>query len=222
MDIHKLLKQKSKSFDPSDTLRITECAYVTGRAFATHLNKAELVIRLPGLIKFNEANPTDAPINILTCKGLLIKGLRTCFAIRMQQKIMQSTHVEKIGQANRSCLAQSVGVNGGCSNNCILCENGHLLKQFAELVRQANEITRPEPYAQICSRQLERCLMAFRTSPWSLLGCSDFPNHMYRAMVEILKVGLRAHLTDRSNFGFGAFSRMEQIYKMVTSGNDIS
>ena len=218
MDISKLLKQKSKSFDPSETLRIIEVAYVAGRCFSTHLNKTELVIRLPGLIEFDENDPLTAPINIATCRGLLYKGLKGCLAIRMQQRVMQVTHAEKIEQNGRACLAQSLGISGNCTSDCPICTNGHLLKQFIELVSQANDVTRPEPFAQICSRQLEKCLLAFQSSPWLLLGSKDFPNAMYRAMVEILKVGLRSHLTERSNFGFGAFNRMEEIYRMVTLG----
>lgn len=218
MDIGKLLKQKTKSFDPSETIRVIEVAYVAGKHFSTHLNKTELVIRLPGLIEFDENDPFSAPINIATCRGLLYKGLKGCLAVRMQQRVMQVTHADKIEQQGRACLAQSLGINGGCTSDCPICSNGHLLKQFVELVGQANEVTRPEPFAQICSRQLERCLLAFQSSPWLLLGSKEFPNAMYRAMMEILKVGIRSHLTERSNFGFGAFNRMEEIYKMVTQG----
>ena len=191
---------------------------MVGKAFCTHLNKTELVIRLPGLIDYNESDPTSAPINISTCKGLLYSGLKTCFAIRMQQRIMQTTHVEKIGQSSRGCLTQSVGISNGCGEKCTVCENYNLLKQFTDLVKQANEITRPEPFAQIVSRRLEKCLMAFRTCPWLLLSSRDFPNCMYRALLEILKVGLRSHLTERSNFGFGALTRMVEVYRMATSG----
>lgn len=218
MDVGKLLKQKNKSFDPSETIRITEVAYVAGKAFSTHINKTELVIRLPGLIEFDENDLFSAPINIATCKGLLYKGLKSCLAIRMQQRVMQVTHAERIERDGRSCLAQSLGISGSCTDDCPICKNGHLLKQFVELVGQANEVTRPEPFAQICSKQLEKCLLAFQSNPWLLLGSKEFPNAMYRAMMEILKVGIRSHLTERSNFGFGALNRMEEIYKMVTTG----
>ena len=118
MDVGKLLKQKMKSFDPAETLRTIEVAYVAGKAFCTHLNKIELVIRLPGLIELDENDPFNgAPINVSTCKGLLYKGLRSCLSIRMQQKVMQVTHADKIDQISRGCLAQSLGINGGCTDS---------------------------------------------------------------------------------------------------------
>ena len=218
MDIGKLLKQKHKSFDPSDTFRLIEVAYVSGRSFVTHLNKCELVIRLPGLLDFDTNDFTKMPLNIATSKGMIYAGLRTCLSIRMQQRVFQITHADRINQAKQRCLTQSLGIENGCSSDCLNCSNAPVLKHFIELTEQANKMSRPEPYAQICAGVLEKVLMGFRSDPWLLLGSQGFPNSMFRTLIEILKVGLRSHLTEKANFGFGALNRIEQVYRVVTQG----
>lgn len=215
-----MLKQKNKSFDPSDTFRLIEVAYVSGRSFVTHINKVEMVIRLPGLLDFDVNDFSKMPLNIATCKGMIYKGLKTCLAIRMQQKVFQVTHADRINQAKQSCLFQSLGIEKGCSSSCLNCSNAHMLKQLIELTEQANKMSRPEPYAQICAGKLESVLLGYRSNPWLLLGSQGFPNSMFRVMVEILKVGLRSHLTEKANFGFGALNRIEEIYRMVSSGTE--
>ena len=218
MDTAKLLKQKSKSFDPSDTLRLTEIAYIAGRAFTTHLNKMEMAIRLPGLLKMDLKDPRNTPVNIATIRGMMYKGLKTCLSIRMQQRVLQMTHSEKISRAKQSCLVESLGIEGNCPADCIHCSKKHLLKQFTDLIEMANLNSRPEPYAQIVSRKLELVLIGYQSEPWLLLGFHQFPNSMFRAMMEVLRIGLKAHLTETSNFSFGALTRLEEIYRMTTRG----
>ena len=221
VDVGKLLKQKAKSFDPSDTIRLTEIAHVGGKAFITHINKMEMAIRLPGLIKANVDSSKSIPINVLTIQGMMYKGLKTCLSLRMQQKVLQMTQSDRINRAKQGCLLESLGLEGSCAPDCINCSKKHLLKQFIELVQQANKGSRPEPFAQIVSSKLETVLLEFQSCPWLLLGSNQFPHCMFRAMMEILKVGLRSHLTEKSNFGFGALTRIEEVYKFTMRGRGV-
>ena len=212
-----MLKHKDTSFDPSDTLRVTEIGHVAGRAFRTHLNKVEFVIRLPGLLDLNN-DKNSQPINVQTCRNLLYKGFKSCLAIRTQQKVLQMTSADKIQAARLQCVAQSMGIKKGCDEQCTNCTKGHLLKQFVDLALQSNSASRPEPFAQIASGQLEKLLLAYQRNPWLLLANPDFSNCMFRTMVETMKIGIRVHMTGNSNFGFGALNRLEEIYRMVTTG----
>ena len=128
------------------------------------------------------------------------------------------TNADRIQAARQKCVAQSLGIQKGCDAQCTNCNKGHLLKQFIDLVVQANHATRPEPFAQIASGQLEKLLLAYQSEPWLLLANPDFSNCMFRTMVETMKVGIRVHMIGNSYFGFGALNRLEEIYRMITLG----
>ena len=128
------------------------------------------------------------------------------------------TNANVIQEAKNKCLNHSLGLNKGCGDKCTSCNGKELLKQFTELMNEANNATRPEPFAMIAAQKLEKVLIAFQDSPWILLGETDFSNNMFKVLVEVMKVGVRNHLTQKSYFAFGALSRLEEIYRVITAG----
>ena len=173
---------------------------------------------MPGLLGTDTSDLTNQPLNVRTLKSVICKGLKVCLSIRMQQQVLQVTHAKTIQEAKNRCLNHALGLSSGCVEDCTNCNGKNLLKQFTDLMSKANDATRPEPFGMIAAQKLEKVLLAYQENAWLLLGDDGFSNGMFKCLVEVMKIGLRNHLMERGYFAYGALSRLEEIYRVVTTG----